>query len=624
MSFLIKDAIHGALVESIYFGVISRRSNFYYYIGKVLPWDDPFNPDEPLDTQTYEYNVRNEIIAVKKIQPSDLSFVVRRINWITDTIYDQFDGDYSSTFPSSTGAESLKQSNFYVISSDFNVYKCLFNNNGAISTFEPVGTDVVPIVTADGYIWKYLYTIPLSIRNRFLTTDFMPVQTSVFNTFYTNGEIDNVIIDNKGSGYFGNSEVTLQVNGEFAGSAGNAIANIVPVFNQAGSVIDVIIRDQGNNYISANIAVVDLAGTGTGLYNTASTANFIPVLFNTKLDRVLIADPGINYRSDIRTTLSLIGDGIGATLVPFVNTAGELEDVVITSRGQGYTFLDIEVEGDGTDANVFAELSTGDLDTNQSSVELSAVSGAIHAFRILNRGNNYTSANIIVTGDGTGFAGNVVLSNTNTISQISVTNPGQGYTYANVQIIGNGSNAIVQAILPPQGGHGKNAIKELFADTLIFFSTINNERIHDVDVSNDYRQFGLIKNIKQFGNERTFANVNGTTCFLVTSNTLTNSLAQLIEPDTVLELFSDRTRKFEVVETVTSNNRMLLTSLNNYNLLSTDVLYDPITDSSFPLQSVNAQPTINKFSGDLIFIDNRTKVSYSDQQLVTLRTTIKL
>ena len=42
------------------------------------------------------------------------------------------------------------------------------------------------------------------------------------------------------------------------------------------------------------------------------------------------------------------------------------------------------------------------------------------------------------------------------------------------------------------------------------------------------------------------------------------------------------------------------------------------------ISTVNAVPTINKFSGDMIFIDNRTKISYSDQQLISIRTVIKL
>lgn len=623
MSFLIKDSVHLALAEAVYNDIQSRRSNYYYYVGKVLPWATPLAPDTPANTQVYEHETRNHMIAVKKIQPSDISLVTRRIDWVSGTIYDQFDGNYSSSFKSSTGASSLKESNFYVLTTDFHVYKCLFNNNGAQSTVKPFGTDVTPLNTADGYKWKYMYTIPLSLRNKFLTEQYMPVQKAVTNAYYSNGEVENIIVDSRGSGYLGNAVVTLTVNGEFLGGTGNSIANLIPVFNQAGQIVDVKIKDRGNNYLSANITINDEVGTGTGYYNTASIANLVPVLYNTQLDRVVINDPGIGYRSNIQTHIVLTGDGSGAELLPYVNEAGEVESIFITSRGSGYTYLDLDIVGDGIGANAIAELSTGDLDTNQSTVELSAIDGAIHAFRVLNAGNNYTSANIMVYGDGTNFAGNVVISNANTVSYVTIANAGFSYSYANVVITGDGTGAQLEAILPPYGGHGYDSVRELFADTIVFYSTINNELIHNINVDNDYRQFGIIKNPKQYGNQRAFANTIGTPCFLVTLNTTTNSLAEQLTNDTMLELSSNRTKSFEVIQ-VSSNNQVLLSSLNNHALSVSNSLYDANTDSTFVVTQLNNLPSINKFSGDIMFIDNRTKVSYSDQQLVTLRTTINL
>lgn len=623
MSALIKESVHYSLAEAVYNELQSRQANYYYYIGKVLPWATPLAPDTPLGTQSYEHETRNRIITIKKIQPSDVSLVVRRIDWLSGTVYDQYDGDYSPTFKSSTGASSLKDSNFYVLTSDFHVYKCLFNNNGSPSTEKPYGTSVTPLTTVDGYKWKYMYTIPLSLRNRFLTTEYMPVQRSITNSYYSNGEVDSVIVSSRGSGYLGNAVVSLTVNGEFLGGEGNSIANLVPVINLAGQITDVIIKDAGNNYSSANITINDSIGTGTGYYNTESIANLVPVLYGTKIDRVVINDPGINYKSNIQTDIVVTGDGEGADFLPFVNEVGELESVIITSRGSGYSYIDLEVVGDGTGANVISELSVGDLDTNQSSVELSAISGAIHAFRVINAGNNYTSANVSVIGDGINFSGNVVISNSNTVSSVTISNAGFDYTYANVTITGDGTGAQLEAIFPPYGGHGFDPVRELFADTLVFYSTINNENIHEINVNNDYRQFGIVKNIKQYGNQRTFANTTGTSCFLVTFSTLATSIGGTLERDAVLELSSNRTKHFEVVET-SANNKVLLTSLNNYELSASNSLYDANTDTTFVVTSVDNLPTINKFSGDLLFIDNRTKVSYSDQQLVTLRTTINL
>ncbi len=430
--------------------------------------------------------------------------------------------------------------------------------------------------------------------------------------------------------YITNTTATITTSGTFQP---NTNATIKLSFNN-NSLVGVNITNPGSGYTVPVIAntVVNLSTSGVFqpttnaniILNFANSAILTPVIHNGAIDRVLIEDPGVGYKSNIQTVFSLIGDGTGASFTPYINEAGQLEDVIIESRGDGYTYLDIDVVGDGSNANVFAFLSTGDLDTVQSTVELSAVDGGLYAFRVLNAGNNYTAANIVVTGDGSGFAGTVVRSNANTISHILVTNPGLGYTHANVTITGTGSNAIVTAILPPQGGHGSDAVKELFADTLMFYSTINNELIHGVNVNNDYRQFGIIRNPKQFNSEKLFANSLGTPCILVATNTVIDDLSNNLEADTLLQLSNDSSKKFEVIEVDTINSRILLNTLNNKFISTGNVLYDPVTDSDYSILTVNSNPTINKFSGELLFIDNRTKVSYSDQQLVTLRTTIKL
>jgi hypothetical protein len=252
-------------------------------------------------------------------------------------------------------------------------------------------------------------------------------------------------------------------------------------------------------------------------------------------------------------------------------------------------------------------------------VELSAVDGGIHAFRVGNVGNGYYYANVTVAGDGINFTGNAVIVN-NTISYISVLTPGSGYTYANVTITGDGANANASAIISPYRGHGSDPVSELFADTLMFTSTINNEKNLGVDVKNDYRQFGIVKDLKQFGNERAFANVIGSACYLVTLDTTAG-----LERDTILtHVAGSSKRYFEVVEIVPSSNQILVLNKNNHDVSTGDVLTDETSDLDYAITDLTISPTINKFSGDLLYIDNRTSVSYSEQQLVTLRTVIKL
>jgi hypothetical protein len=252
-------------------------------------------------------------------------------------------------------------------------------------------------------------------------------------------------------------------------------------------------------------------------------------------------------------------------------------------------------------------------------VELSAINGGIHAFRVSNVGNGYSYANVTVTGDGESFGGNVVLYN-NTISYITVQTPGVGYTYANVTITGDGANANASAILSPSGGHGSDPVKELFADTLMFTSTINNEKNHGIDVLNDYRQFGIIKDIKKHNSGESFTGIHGSSCYLLTMDTV-SGLAR----DTILtHIANNSKRSFEIVEVISSTKQLLLLDKNNHDIQIGDELTEEASNLAYTVTAVSKSPDINKFSGDLLYIDNRTSVSHSAQQLVTLRTVIKL
>jgi len=553
-----------------------------------------------------------------------------------------------------------------------------------------------------------MYTIPLSSQNRFLTADFMPVQRAVTQAYYSRGELSSVTIDNPGSGYSGNAEVSLSVVGTFLGGSGNSIANLRPILNAAGEFIDVVILDAGAKYKEAKIVITDNLGSGTSHnnnvsnvriynpgagYNAAAIANTTisivttgavqpsanafanlifssntlvaidlvnpgtqystaaknnttvtiattgviqptsnataniyynttavlkPVLANGTITAVIIEDEGKGYSANAQTTISTIGDGTGVILTPVISTTGTLQDVIIEDRGYGYTNLNITVVGAGSNANVVANLSTEDLDTLQTVVELSAINGGLHAFRVHNGGNGYSYANVIVTGDGQGFVGNVVLLN-NTVSYISVTSPGTNYTVANVIITGDGGNANVSAILSPYKGHGFNPVKELYADSIMFTSTINNEKNQGVVVSNDYRQFGIIKDITQHNSLRAFTGTIGSACHLVTMNTVSG-----IEKDDYLIHFEAANSQYRmhVVDVLPATNQLLVINIDSADITNGITVYESVSNTAFILQTVNNEPDVDIFSGDILYIDNRTSVSYSEQQLVTLRTVI--
>ena len=95
-SSLIKTILHKSLAEGVYRDVTSKNSNYYYFLGKTLSWDNEETPPYPIDSYAYEREVRKEIITLKQIGPSDVNFVVPRKNWNSGTIYDMYDDEYSN------------------------------------------------------------------------------------------------------------------------------------------------------------------------------------------------------------------------------------------------------------------------------------------------------------------------------------------------------------------------------------------------------------------------------------------------------------------------------------------------------------------------------------------------
>ena len=156
----------------------------------------------------------------------------------------------------------------------------------------------------------------------------------------------------------------------------------------------------------------------------------------------------------------------------------------------------------------------------------------------------------------------------------------------------------------------------------MFFSTLSDEKIHGVTINNDFRQFGIIKDPTQFGNRNTFSNTTGTPTFSVV---YTEGGTPGLSVDQVLTLKnSSPAREFVVVETTSNatSNSAILTNLNNHSLVVGDNLI--ANTSEIEILGITGQPDINKFSGDLLFIDNRTAVTFIDEQLVTFRTILRL
>ncbi len=152
--------------------VADANTSVYVGIGKSDVWSlttsdttdtTPFTPVDALDSLGEAYQ---NMIGMKLIGTADISHVVPRYTWATDTSYHAWDSDDGSIF----------DKKFYIITSEFKVYKCIVAG-GSVSTQQPTQTLTDPTAESDGYIWKYMYTISVADAEKFLTNSYMPVKT---------------------------------------------------------------------------------------------------------------------------------------------------------------------------------------------------------------------------------------------------------------------------------------------------------------------------------------------------------------------------------------------------------------------------------------------------------------
>ena len=246
-------------------------STMYTFLSRVDSWSDDNTPPTPTQDQQYQKSVFKNIFVAKKVTSNDLSPIIQRIDWISGTEYDYYQDDVDMFATDINGFLLL---NFYVRNRYDQVFKCLWNANGAPSTQEPFfqpgsyGTNNI-YVGADGYKWKYMYTIDAGTKKNFMDASWMPVPEGYntpnpIQTTAGAGDIEVINVVNGGSGYQpANSAVTITITGDGAGAAGTPlVAN--------GSITDVVVTNPGSNYTFYNIGVSSLLGSGAVLETNIS------------------------------------------------------------------------------------------------------------------------------------------------------------------------------------------------------------------------------------------------------------------------------------------------------------------------------------------------------------------
>ena len=255
-------------------------------------------PPTPIDNQAEKQDVYEELIAAKRITDTFARLVVPRYNWNTtiNPKFDMYRPNYSATpagggaigiQPATGGSSSLPGSKFYVMNSNYQVFKCLYNGQ---SSANPTGVNVaangeptsspsagagtfaggIYTESTGNYIWKHMYTLTTGDVLSFLSTDFIPIaavgeasRVSVEGAA-VDGAIHIALDNNVGtSGLPASATLYTPVKGDGNGA-------VVKIETTAGGAVSTISMESvGSGYTYGNV----ILSTSTVFTDTGLTTN---------------------------------------------------------------------------------------------------------------------------------------------------------------------------------------------------------------------------------------------------------------------------------------------------------------------------------------------------------------
>ena len=248
----------------------SALAELWLFFAKATPWtefDGTQNdavPNDPIDNQSSNFTIYDQIIGLKQVTSAEMRSVIRNNKWASGTVYDIYRHDYGDITNVDNGVKTYVQSNnfeqhlyetnYYVVTSEYKVYKCLDNNGNGESTSEPTSTSSAPFTLTDGYIWKYMFTVNANDFEKFKTDEYIPIPEDtaidpsnvIAPAANYGGSIYNVLIDAAGTGYLANTEYDI------VGDGTNGKVRITST-NQGGGITGIKVVNPGQGYTFGQI-----------------------------------------------------------------------------------------------------------------------------------------------------------------------------------------------------------------------------------------------------------------------------------------------------------------------------------------------------------------------------------
>jgi hypothetical protein len=142
MAAVVTDQFRILNADNFVNSVLDDNNSYYVFLGLpnssvlsdlvelYLEYCYSSGPPSPTDNLQYLYHYRDTGLFGKRITSANIRRVIRKVQWTSNTAYDMYRHDYSSSnLTPNSGTSRLYDSNYYVINSDFRVYICIDNGS---------------------------------------------------------------------------------------------------------------------------------------------------------------------------------------------------------------------------------------------------------------------------------------------------------------------------------------------------------------------------------------------------------------------------------------------------------------------------------------------------------------
>lgn len=304
------------------------NNDYYVFVSGI----DTFSPE---DAQSSKVGFLERTLFGKKILPADIHFMVKYYPWQVGQVYVEYDD-----------AVDLTDQRFYAVvgpndndTGDYRVFKCLNNNNGGTAATPPnydaTNTNQI-YLTADGYVWKYMYVISSLEFDAYNAIGYVPITPTPNPNDpvpTTDSTISDIVVTNPLDN-FGYDEYT---------------GGLIQTPFASGTLIVTPFSDNWNpvtNYFTGQYIYTTNPGTGVSRLFQITYYSFNEATGNAEIRvgaELLtgVATPDLagvasNANFKILPRLDVTGDGTGAVAIPNI-VSNRITSITVLDEGSGYT-----------------------------------------------------------------------------------------------------------------------------------------------------------------------------------------------------------------------------------------------------------------------------------------------